>query len=152
VKLTLVERFWSKVKIQSGQKCWLWQGCTSNGYGQIRPGGYQPCQYAHRVAWELAYGPIPDGLDVLHKCDTPRCVRPSHLFLGTPLDNAIDRDIKGRHGQKKITHCPMGHPLSGSNVYIPPKHPNSRGCRKCRKEQARRGEENRRQKLAKEIP
>lgn len=52
--------------------------------------------FAHRVAWQLANGEIPDGLCVLHKCDNPKCCNPSHLFLGTHADNAHDRDNKKR--------------------------------------------------------
>jgi predicted DNA-binding protein (UPF0251 family) len=52
---------------------------------------------AHRVAWELAYGPIPEGMCVLHRCDRTTCVRPEHLFLGTQQDNIADMNAKGRH-------------------------------------------------------
>jgi hypothetical protein len=76
--------------------CWLWLGSTGRGgYGRIRVGGNRTAR-THRLAWELNRGPIPDGLHVLHKCDTPCCINPDHLFLGTPLDNAHDRDRKGR--------------------------------------------------------
>lgn len=75
--------------------CWLWQhGRDSHGYGNAWHGGKH--HGAHRVSWELANGPIPDGLCVCHKCDTPACVNPDHLFLGTHKDNAQDRDRKGR--------------------------------------------------------
>lgn len=93
---TLEQRFWAKVD-RSGD-CWLWTGCGSGGYGQFRYKG--PMVYAHRVAWEQANGPIPDGLDVLHRCDTPRCVNVGHLFLGTHLDNMTDMVAKGRVGRK----------------------------------------------------
>lgn len=96
---TLVERFWAKVnKIDGG--CWLWTGNLVRGYGQICVGrtadGKQQNVYAHRFSWEHFNGPIPDGLDCLHKCDTPPCVNPDHLFLGTDLENQRDASAKGR--------------------------------------------------------
>jgi len=59
---------------------------------------------AHRKAWELLKGPIPDGLLVLHTCDTPRCVNTSHLFLGTDADNHKDKSLKGRAHNALLTH------------------------------------------------
>lgn len=59
--------------------------------------------YAHRVAWELTYGPIPNGLRVLHTCDNPRCVNPGHLMLGTQSDNIADSMRKGRFTAHHIT-------------------------------------------------
>jgi hypothetical protein len=58
--------------------------------------------YAHRVAWILAHGEFDDALKILHRCDNPPCVRPDHLFVGTQIDNCLDRDNKGRtrHGEQ----------------------------------------------------
>lgn len=83
---------------RSGE-CWVWTGAApfaDNGYGRIRVGEYK--RKVHRVAWELAYGPIPDPyLFVCHRCDNRLCVRPEHLFLGTHEDNQRDKIEKGRH-------------------------------------------------------
>jgi hypothetical protein len=67
------------------------------------PRGAVRTEHAHRISWELHNGTIPDGLNVLHKCDNPPCVNPAHLFVGTDLDNMQDRDRKGRHGTAKLT-------------------------------------------------
>lgn len=91
----IAPRFWSKV--QQGEGCWLWtSNVLKNGYGQFWMGAGLVPEYAHRVAWQLTSGPIPDGLFVLHHCDTPTCVRPDHLFLGTHTDNMRDASRKGR--------------------------------------------------------
>ena len=88
-------RFWSKVSLQpTATGCWEWLGALRLGYGQLWVGG--KTQSAHRLAWEWANGLVPDDLYVLHKCDVPPCVNPLHLFLGTPADNARDRNAKGR--------------------------------------------------------
>lgn len=97
---TLTKRFWAKVD-KTGD-CWEWRGRNSRyGYGRISlrlrtVGKANRDLFAHRVAWELTYGPIPSGLCVLHRCDNRLCVRPDHLFLGTRTDNAADRQSKGR--------------------------------------------------------
>jgi hypothetical protein len=93
---SLAERFWPKVKL--GRGCWLWQGCTDpKGYGYIGTGGHSgKVLSAHRASYMMEHGSIPDGMFVLHSCDTPSCVRPSHLFLGTARDNTHDMMRKGR--------------------------------------------------------
>ena len=65
----------------------------------IRRGGTDRKVLAHRVSWEFANGPIPENMCVLHACDTPLCVNPEHLFLGTLADNMADKEKKGRHGR-----------------------------------------------------
>lgn len=106
LRVSIERRFWTKVnkngpvpihQPQLGQ-CWLWTAATIRGYGQIAHviNGKKRPAYAHRLAWEMAYGPIPDGLSVLHRCDVPLCVRPDHLFLGTQQDNLEDARAKGR--------------------------------------------------------
>jgi len=91
--MELAERFWNKVD-RSGE-CWLWTAATHDfGYGWFRLPHKK--EYAHRVAYELAYGPIANDLWVLHRCDNPPCVRPDHLFLGTHRDNMNDATQKRR--------------------------------------------------------
>jgi HNH endonuclease len=84
--------FWDNVR--KTDNCWIWAGhIDSEGYGECSHG-----KSAHRVAYKLATGQDPGESFVLHKCDTPACVRPDHLFLGTHLDNVRDMDAKGRRG------------------------------------------------------
>jgi HNH endonuclease len=80
------------VRTESG--CLEWTGATLKGYGQIGDG--RQVLYTHRVAFMLANGEIPDGMDVLHHCDNPPCCEPDHLFAGTALDNSTDMIAKGR--------------------------------------------------------
>lgn len=77
--------------------CWLWCGSNNGrgGYGQARFEG--ALIETHRVMWTIKNGQIPDGMDVLHRCDTPACLNPAHLFLGTHVDNMRDRFDKGRY-------------------------------------------------------
>jgi hypothetical protein len=97
VRQTLAERFWSKVDRRGPDDCWEWLGSRDKGYGKIGSGGRRgrPLQ-ASRVSWEIHFGPIPDGLWVLHRCDNPPCVNPEHLFLGTRTDNIRDMHRKKR--------------------------------------------------------
>lgn len=90
-----IKAFWSRVKISDFFSCWEWQAATNSaGYGHVgRSGRHILC---HRLAWEFAYGPIRNGLCVLHKCDNPPCVNPNHLFQGTIRDNSLDMVKKGR--------------------------------------------------------
>lgn len=92
---TTLERFDAKFEPCPNTGCWLWNASTlPSGYGQFCLAGKM--KGAHRVAYELYIGPIPDGLHVLHACDVTWCVNPEHLFLGTHRDNMQDMTSKGR--------------------------------------------------------
>lgn len=102
-------RFVAKVGEPLPNGCIEWQaGVNASGYGLFRVSNGASMQLAHRFAYESFIGPIPDGLNCLHRCDNPRCVNAGeHLFLGTDKDNSDDKMSKGRHG------CPRGdaHPF-----------------------------------------
>ena len=88
--------FWKNVTAGAIDECWLWQGTRyASGYGQAQI--LKKRLGAHRLSWQLHYGEIPKGLWVLHKCDTPLCVNPAHLFLGTAKDNTQDMIAKDRN-------------------------------------------------------
>lgn len=90
------QRFDEKVDVRGPNDCWEWLARkTHQGYGRFNLRGVN-CQ-ANRVAWELEFGAIPEGMHVLHRCDNPSCVNPSHLWLGTNADNVADRVRKGRN-------------------------------------------------------
>lgn len=96
---TLEERFWSKVDKSGGiEACWWWTSTRNeDGYGHFGIG--KKCEKAHRVAWWLVNSPIPEGMQVLHRCDSPSCVNPKHLFLGYNSDNVADKVAKGRQAK-----------------------------------------------------
>lgn len=104
----LVQRF--QAKVQTGDGCWLWTGPHNRcGYGLfwLSRGSRRESRLvlAHRVAYSLEYGAIPDGFLICHHCDNPGCVRPDHLFLGTSRDNTQDMIRKGRDHPILISHA-----------------------------------------------
>lgn len=115
-----LERFWGKVDKQksntfyNGTRCWEWSAALfPTGYGAIRIAG--KLHYAHRIAYELAYGDISNGLLVLHHCDNPPCCNSSHLFLGTNQDN-IDDMVRKRRQPKVNGELNGRHKLSDAQV------------------------------------
>lgn len=110
-------RFWEKVDQSPENGCWLWVGAIDkNGYRQMRvtPNTLK----AHRIAYELLVGPIPDGLILLHSCDSRRCVNPAHLSVGTYKDNYDDMMRKGRNPNNvRRETCSKGHPHIPENRY-----------------------------------
>lgn len=94
--VSLEERLRRRLVVQAD--CHVWSGaCRNKGYGVVRFGGRNsPLLATHRLAYELWVGPIPEGLNVLHRCDNPPCCNPAHLFLGTHEDNMRDMVTKGR--------------------------------------------------------
>lgn len=117
---TKVEGFWNMVNTDA--ECWLWTGkLDRKGYGRF--GTHR----AHRYSYETMIGDIPRGMFVCHRCDTPGCVRPTHLFLGTARDNMQDCLRKGRHPKTQVARCKQGHPFSATNTLR-----TKRGWRRCR--------------------
>lgn len=98
----LETRFWRFVDRGDAEQCWPWIGyIADHGYGRLPvfsgPGTKPKTEYAHRVSWQLANGPIPEALSVLHRCDNRKCVNPAHLFVGSQEDNMRDCFAKQRH-------------------------------------------------------
>lgn len=143
------ERFWAKVDKGDGTGCWLWTAHALKGYGYFRLNG-KHCR-AHRVAYELMVGPIPDGLTIDHVkangCTSTLCVKaiadefgPAHLEPVTMRENLLRGDtLQARNARK--THCPQGHPFDEANTM---RYGGSRHCRACHKAQAARYDELRR--------
>jgi hypothetical protein len=123
------ERFFSKVR--KTDTCWIWTGRKSgkNDYGGFNSGNKH--YRTHRYSYELYFGPIPVGLEVLHKCDTPLCVNPEHLFLGTQKDNINDAKKKGRLHARFYPNdfCKNGHRIGTDGK-------GERVCLVCRNERS----------------
>lgn len=123
------ERFESRL-LETTSGCLEWTGSrNADGYGSATRG--RSSALAHRLAWELAYGPIPQGRLVCHRCDNPPCCNPEHLFLGTQSDNMRDMAAKGRSSGQKVTHCAHGHEFDEANTKMI-RRKNGRYQRRCR--------------------
>lgn len=100
-------RYWDDVEVHGEDECWPWKGVTDqHGYGRIH--FMTEKIKAHRVAYEMRYGPISEGLVVCHKCDNPNCVNPKHLFAGTQRDNAQDMSAKCRINHRSLLNLHPG--------------------------------------------
>lgn len=115
VSRRVVNREWFLKKVEQTPTCWLWKGTRSGTtnriqYGQVLianvEGGGRHFTNAHRVAYELWKGPIPQGLHVCHTCDNGLCVNPDHLFVGTWRDNCLDKVRKGRQPKPDMSQRP----------------------------------------------
>lgn len=131
------ERFWGKVDVSelapthnpSLGPCWEWGGCRNRlGYGRVGVKLPRSVQLAHRVAYEMEVGPIPDGLELDHLCRNPPCVRPSHLEPVTHRTNMARGNTFGAANLAK-THCKYGHPFDETNTYVTKS--GGRMCRSC---------------------
>jgi hypothetical protein len=121
-----VSKVMSKVQIDASG-CWLWQGFKAEwGYGQTNYRGASKA--VHRQMYQVTHNvKLTRWQLVMHKCDVPHCVNPSHLVLGTPHDNVQDAANKGRHHNARKTHCKRGHELSPENVNV-----TTQGLRQCK--------------------
>lgn len=98
-KLTQIEKFYLNTHVNKNG-CWVWNGCKSvRGYGQINL-GYEGKIQAHRYSYKIHYTNFNPKLNICHKCDTPSCVNPNHLFQGTQKDNMDDMKFKSRRVYK----------------------------------------------------
>jgi hypothetical protein len=125
ISLSLLDRLLNKIKIDNNTGCWIWQGGKNNlGYGMMRDG--KKMRTAHRVSYEEhTQTKIPSHLVVMHSCDTPLCVNPQHLSLGTRSDNSKDMMRKGR-----------GRPFGGPGYGMLGKKMPKTKCPHCSKEVA----------------
>jgi hypothetical protein len=123
--------FWARAEPDG--ECLIWtRSKIAKGYGRVRMLGEVA---AHRVAYRLAHGDIPEGMLVCHTCDRPDCIQPAHLFVGDQGDNMRDMSSKGRAANQQRSHCVAGHEFSAENTYVDPR--GARYCLTCRRRRDR---------------
>ena len=129
-----------------GNGCWMWTGeGNPAGYGMFRPGPGKPRHMVHRWAYEQFVGPVPEGMQIDHKCHTEdtacpggpdcqhrRCCNPAHL---EPV-SASENTLRQRHYERSRTECPKGHPYDGDNLIVG--KDGKRRCRTCDKARKRK--------------
>jgi hypothetical protein len=118
-----MDQYWSKVEKRGTDECWPWLASGNKGYGQLNVGGRN--RKAHRLAWELANGPIAPGMTIDHLCFNPSCQNPAHMEVVTPSENS--RRVRANQ-YKGITHCMRGHEFTDANTY---RYGNRRLCKTC---------------------
>jgi hypothetical protein len=122
------DAFWSRV--DASGDCWLWQGSRlKSGYGSVRLPLINRTEYAHRYAWQTLVGPIPEGLQIDHRCRVRACVNPDHMEVVAPVDN-VRRGYGSSAMRARQTHCKRGHLFSSENTYLI--QGRWRGCKICR--------------------
>lgn len=137
----LPESFLERVHKVELTGCWLWTGYVNknSGYGMWSywVGGNTRTEYAHRFAYTILVGPIPDGLVLDHRCYVKTCVNPDHLEAVTQKENLLRRRTGngGAEFQRRKTHCAKGHPYSGENLTLLAN--GKRGCKACARERMR---------------
>lgn len=137
VAITLTESqaagFWSRVSVADAASCWPWTGVRLNGYGRFSVktlGGL----LAHRIAYTLVHGAIPEGLELDHLCRNPACVNPAHLEPVTARENSLRSTGFAAQNVAK-TRCPQGHPYDEANTCLV--QGRERRCRTCNRERQR---------------
>ena len=127
----MIVRFWRYVNKDGPDGCWIWMASRDSlGYGQINKGRHgEGVIRAHRVAYELLVGPIPEGLELDHLCRVRACLNPTHLEPVTHRENVL-RGTSPVARLARQTHCIHGHPLSGANLYLRP-DTGARQCKAC---------------------